>query len=154
MRWFRSTIRECLVLLLGRKSPCFYLLGLLLLRVLVDRWVLVERFMHAWFDECRGVVMDSDLCPVCGLVTEDIAHVLFRCDLAGLTFRKICRWWELDWHVLMSFEDWNDWFLAIWLSSKVKLMLEGVCYVAWWHIWAFRNHLSLVDRDPPPRLGP
>ncbi|GJW91570.1 RNA-directed DNA polymerase, eukaryota [Tanacetum coccineum] len=66
----------------------------------------------------RGVVMDSDLCLVCGLVTEDIAHVLFWCDLAGLTFHKICRWWELDWQVLMSFEDWNDWFSAIWLSSN------------------------------------
>ncbi|GJW56983.1 RNA-directed DNA polymerase, eukaryota [Tanacetum coccineum] len=98
----------------------------------------------------RGVVMDSDLCPVCGLVTEDIAHVLFRCDLVGLTFRKICRWWELDWQVLMSFEDWNDWFSAIRLSSKVKLMLEGVCYVAWWHIWAFRNHL-IFDATPPRR---
>ncbi|GJY52349.1 RNA-directed DNA polymerase, eukaryota [Tanacetum coccineum] len=106
------------------------------------------------YDRCnlvrRGVVMDSDLCPVCGLVTEDITHVLFRCDLAGLTFRKICRWWELDWQVLMSFEDWNDWFSAIRLSSKVKLMLEGVCYVAWWHIWAFRNHL-IFDATPPRR---
>ncbi|GKC13380.1 RNA-directed DNA polymerase, eukaryota [Tanacetum coccineum] len=99
----------------------------------------------------RGVVMDSNLCPVCGLVTEDIAHVLFRCDLAGLTFRKICRWWELDWQVLMSFENWNDWFSAIRLSSKVKLMLEGVCYVAWWHIWAFRNHL-IFDATPPRRF--
>ncbi|GJT64249.1 RNA-directed DNA polymerase, eukaryota [Tanacetum coccineum] len=98
----------------------------------------------------RGIVMDSDLCPVCGLVTEDITHVLFRCDLAGLTFRKICRWWELDWQVLMSFEDWNDWFSAIRLSSNVKLMLEGVCYVAWWHIWAFRNHL-IFDATPPRR---
>ncbi|GKF61941.1 RNA-directed DNA polymerase, eukaryota [Tanacetum coccineum] len=70
----------------------------------------------------RGVVMDSNLCPVCGLVTEDIAHILFRCDLAGLTFRKICHWWELDWKVLMSFENWNDWFSAIRLSSKVKFV--------------------------------
>nr|GEU71664.1 RNA-directed DNA polymerase, eukaryota [Tanacetum cinerariifolium] len=53
----------------------------------------------------RGVAMDSDLCPMCGTVTEDIFHVLFRCDLAALIFQKICRWWELDWQALTSFED-------------------------------------------------
>nr|GEZ19942.1 RNA-directed DNA polymerase, eukaryota [Tanacetum cinerariifolium] len=89
----------------------------------------------------RGVVMDSDLCPMCSTVTEDIFHVLFRCDLAALIFRKIWRWWELDWQALTSFEDWNVWFSAIRLSSKIKSMLEGVCYVAWWHLWVFRNHL-------------
>nr|GEW58810.1 RNA-directed DNA polymerase, eukaryota [Tanacetum cinerariifolium] len=83
----------------------------------------------------RGVVMDSDLCLMCGTVTEDIFHVLFRCDLAALIFRKICRWWELDCKALTSFEDWNVWFSAMRLSSKIKSMLEGVCYVAWLHLW-------------------
>nr|GEX88776.1 RNA-directed DNA polymerase, eukaryota [Tanacetum cinerariifolium] len=55
----------------------------------------------------RGVVMDYGLCLMCGTVTDDIFHVLFRCDLAALIFRKICRWWELDWQALTSFEDWN-----------------------------------------------
>nr|GFA91611.1 RNA-directed DNA polymerase, eukaryota [Tanacetum cinerariifolium] len=40
----------------------------------------------------RGVVLDSYLCPLCGLVPEDIHHVLFRCDTAKLVFRRICRW--------------------------------------------------------------
>nr|GFA91841.1 RNA-directed DNA polymerase, eukaryota [Tanacetum cinerariifolium] len=44
----------------------------------------------------RGVVLDSSLCPLCGLVHEDIHHVLFRCDAAKLVFRRICRWWDLD----------------------------------------------------------
>ncbi|GKB09286.1 retrovirus-related pol polyprotein from transposon TNT 1-94 [Tanacetum coccineum] len=37
---------------------------------------------------------------------------------------------------------------AIRLSSKVKLLIEGVCMVAWWHIWAYRNKL-LFDDSPP-----
>nr|GEW41474.1 RNA-directed DNA polymerase, eukaryota [Tanacetum cinerariifolium] len=65
----------------------------------------------------RGVVMDSDLCLMCGMVTEDIFHVLFMCDLAALIFQKIYHWWELDWQALTSFEDWNVWFSAIRLSS-------------------------------------
>ncbi|GJZ15255.1 hypothetical protein Tco_0550932, partial [Tanacetum coccineum] len=28
----------------------------------------------------RGVALDSSLCPLCGLVPEDVAHVLFRCE--------------------------------------------------------------------------
>nr|GFA65261.1 RNA-directed DNA polymerase, eukaryota [Tanacetum cinerariifolium] len=59
----------------------------------------------------KGVVLDSSLCPLCGLVPEDIHHVLFRCDTAKLVFRRICRWWDLDWHDLLSFSDWNAWFL-------------------------------------------
>nr|GEV07330.1 RNA-directed DNA polymerase, eukaryota [Tanacetum cinerariifolium] len=39
----------------------------------------------------RGVVFDSSLCPLCGLVPEDIHHVLFRCDTTKLVFRRICR---------------------------------------------------------------
>ncbi|GKC79663.1 RNA-directed DNA polymerase, eukaryota, partial [Tanacetum coccineum] len=98
----------------------------------------------------RGVVMVSVLCPMCGTVTEDIFHVLFRCDMAVFIFRKICRWWELDWQALMSFDDWNVWFSTIRLPSKIKSMLEGVCYVAWWHLWVFRIHL-IFDATPPRR---
>ncbi|GJU37412.1 RNA-directed DNA polymerase, eukaryota [Tanacetum coccineum] len=64
----------------------------------------------------RGVVLDSSLCPICGEVPEDIFHVLFRCDIAMLVFRKICRWWDLDWQDLMSFSEWNTWFSSIRLS--------------------------------------
>nr|GFC08189.1 RNA-directed DNA polymerase, eukaryota [Tanacetum cinerariifolium] len=74
----------------------------------------------------RGVVLDSSLCLLCGLVPYDIHHVLFRCDTAKLVFRMICRWWDLEWHDLLSFSDWNAWFSAIRLPSKIKLILEGV----------------------------
>nr|GEU61211.1 RNA-directed DNA polymerase, eukaryota, reverse transcriptase zinc-binding domain protein [Tanacetum cinerariifolium] len=79
----------------------------------------------------RGVVLDSSLCPLCGLVLEDIHHVLFRYDTAKLVFCRTCRWWDLDWHDLLSFPNWNAWFSAILLPSRIKLILEGVFYVAW-----------------------
>nr|GEU91792.1 RNA-directed DNA polymerase, eukaryota [Tanacetum cinerariifolium] len=44
----------------------------------------------------RGVVLDSSLCPLYGLVPEDIHHVLFRCDTAKFVFRRIWCWWDLD----------------------------------------------------------
>nr|GEU30530.1 RNA-directed DNA polymerase, eukaryota [Tanacetum cinerariifolium] len=49
---------------------------------------------RAWLDRfptrsnlvCKGVVLDSSLCSLCGLVPEDIHHVLFQCHTAKLVF--------------------------------------------------------------------
>nr|GFA16163.1 RNA-directed DNA polymerase, eukaryota [Tanacetum cinerariifolium] len=89
----------------------------------------------------RGVVLESSLCPICGLVPEDAQHIFFRCELAKYVLLRICRWWDIHWGDATSFGDWNSWFSSIQLSSKLKLMLEGVFAVAWWHIWSFRNQL-------------
>ncbi|GJZ47587.1 RNA-directed DNA polymerase, eukaryota [Tanacetum coccineum] len=96
----------------------------------------------------RGVGLESSLCPMCGLLPEDIHHVIFRCEIAQAIFRKICRWWDLDWYDLHSFSDWLSWFSAIRLSSSLKLLLEGVFYTAWWHLWAYRNQ-SVFAENPP-----
>nr|GEX95595.1 RNA-directed DNA polymerase, eukaryota [Tanacetum cinerariifolium] len=98
----------------------------------------------------RGVFLDSSLCPVCGLALEDVQHVFFRCDMAKLVFNRICRWWDLHWVDVSSFEDWDVWFGSIRLSSKLKIMLEGVFYLSWWFIWSFRNR-SIFDEAPPRR---
>nr|GFB12921.1 RNA-directed DNA polymerase, eukaryota [Tanacetum cinerariifolium] len=97
----------------------------------------------------RGVVMVSPLCPLCGLFPEDVQHVVFHCEIAKSTFRRICRWWDVEWSDVSSFADWNLWFTHIRLALKLKLVLEGVCYVAWWHIWSFRN--QSIFNDVPPR---
>ncbi|GJS04028.1 RNA-directed DNA polymerase, eukaryota [Tanacetum coccineum] len=88
----------------------------------------------------RGVILDSSLCPMCGLAPEDSYHVFFQCDMAKNILRRICRWWDLTWCDVSSFADWYLWFDTIRLPPKLKLMLEGVFFVAWWHIWVFRNH--------------
>nr|GEY93624.1 protein chromatin remodeling 4-like isoform X1 [Tanacetum cinerariifolium] len=79
----------------------------------------------------RGILLESSLYPLCLSSEENIHHVLFGCGLAENIFRRICRWWELDWQALGSFSDWNYWFSLIRLSSKVKDLLEGVFCVAW-----------------------
>nr|GEU42637.1 RNA-directed DNA polymerase, eukaryota [Tanacetum cinerariifolium] len=98
----------------------------------------------------RGVVLDSSLCLLCGLIPEDVHHVLFWCDTAKLVFRRICHWWDLDWHDVLSFSDWNAWFSAIRLLSRIKLILERVFYVAWWHLLVYRNQ-SIFAATPPRR---
>ncbi|GJY37600.1 RNA-directed DNA polymerase, eukaryota [Tanacetum coccineum] len=98
----------------------------------------------------RGVNLESPNCPLCSSYEEDVPHVLFRCDLAQLVLRRICRWWDLDWQFWTSFLEWQSWFSSIRLSSKVKNMLEGVFCVAWWSIWMFRNR-TIFDENPPSR---
>nr|GEV77219.1 RNA-directed DNA polymerase, eukaryota [Tanacetum cinerariifolium] len=98
----------------------------------------------------RGVVLESPLCLICGSVSEDSIHILFQCELAKLVFRKICRWWDLDSNDISSFSDWDVWFSTIRLPSKLKLILEGVFYVTWWHIWMFRKQ-SIFAEAPPRR---
>ncbi|GKA80488.1 RNA-directed DNA polymerase, eukaryota, partial [Tanacetum coccineum] len=39
----------------------------------------------------RGVLLDSHLCPLCNAAMEDVQHVFFRCDVARVVIRKICR---------------------------------------------------------------
>ncbi|PWA76401.1 Endonuclease/exonuclease/phosphatase [Artemisia annua] len=96
----------------------------------------------------RGVALDSVLCPICDSDVEEIQHVMFRCDMAQLVFRKICRWWDLDWQDLSSFSNWKVWFSSIRLSSSIKSILEGIFCVAWWRIWMFQNQL-IFDKSPP-----
>ncbi|GJR84980.1 RNA-directed DNA polymerase, eukaryota [Tanacetum coccineum] len=98
----------------------------------------------------RGVLLDSYLCPLCNAAMEDVQHVFFRCDVARVVLRKICRWWDLDWQEICSFSDWDAWFLSFRLSSRLKSILEGVFYVAWWRIWRLRNQL-VFDASPSNR---
>ncbi|GKC97661.1 RNA-directed DNA polymerase, eukaryota [Tanacetum coccineum] len=72
----------------------------------------------------RGVLLDSHLCPLCNAAMEDVQHVFFRCDVARVVLRKICRWWDLDWQEICSFLDWDAWFLSFRLSSRLKSILE------------------------------
>ena len=98
----------------------------------------------------RGVNMESSICPICSSCEEDINHILFRCDLAQFVLRRICRWWDLSSNGWSSFQEWQSWLLSIRFSSKLKSLLEGVFYVAWWFIWRFRNR-SIFQASHPRR---
>nr|GEU47521.1 RNA-directed DNA polymerase, eukaryota [Tanacetum cinerariifolium] len=98
----------------------------------------------------RGVILESYMCPLCHSMEEDINHILFRCDLAKIIVRRICRWWDLDWQDIQSFSDWFPWLSLVRLSVKLKNMLEGVFYVAWWYIWGLKNR-SIFTETPPRR---
>ncbi|GJU50064.1 RNA-directed DNA polymerase, eukaryota [Tanacetum coccineum] len=54
----------------------------------------------------RGIDIPSILCPVCGNVTESSSHLFFDCLVAKDNFRKICRWWEVDFVEVHTFDEW------------------------------------------------
>ncbi|GKA77741.1 RNA-directed DNA polymerase, eukaryota [Tanacetum coccineum] len=74
----------------------------------------------------RGITIESSLCPVCSVCEEDVCHIFFRCDLAQLVLRRICRWWGLDPHDWSSFQEWQSWILSIQFSSKLERGLVRV----------------------------
>ncbi|GKA54671.1 RNA-directed DNA polymerase, eukaryota [Tanacetum coccineum] len=84
----------------------------------------------------RGVLLDSHLCPLCNAAMEDVQHVFFRCDVARVVLRKICRWWDLDWQEICSFSDWDAWFLSFRLSSRLKSILEDM-----------KKHIEIIKYD-------
>ncbi|GJS14990.1 RNA-directed DNA polymerase, eukaryota [Tanacetum coccineum] len=73
----------------------------------------------------RRVVLESLLCPMCGLIPEDIHHVIFRCDIAQFIFRRICCWWDMAWHDLFSFSDWNQTIFAE-TSSRRSVIFDDI----------------------------
>ncbi|GKB79882.1 RNA-directed DNA polymerase, eukaryota, partial [Tanacetum coccineum] len=96
----------------------------------------------------RGVQVDNLMCPICNSVQEDISHVLFTCEVAAAITRLVCRWWDVDRESFSSYMDWLSWFKNIRLGSKIKSLLEGVFYTAWWALWNFRNHEIFASKKP------
>ncbi|GJY62112.1 RNA-directed DNA polymerase, eukaryota [Tanacetum coccineum] len=96
----------------------------------------------------RGISLDNDICPMCGILPENVNHTFFRCDLSKAIGRKICNWWNLNWSDMDSFAAWDSWFASIRVSGKAKRLLEGVFFTSWWSIWSFRNR-CIFDPSPP-----
>ncbi|GKB88317.1 RNA-directed DNA polymerase, eukaryota [Tanacetum coccineum] len=96
----------------------------------------------------RGIDIDSILCPICECGVEFARHVFFSCSLVRQIVRKVCSWWDIMYINVNSYVEWVNWMNSLRLKSKSKLMIEGVFYVVWWHVWTFRNKLLFEDKKP------
>ncbi|GJW46010.1 RNA-directed DNA polymerase, eukaryota [Tanacetum coccineum] len=79
----------------------------------------------------RGIDIPSILCPVCGSVTESSSHLFFDCLVANDNFRKICRWWEVDFIEVHTFDEWVSWIVNLRIPIKHKRLLEGWFEFCW-----------------------
>ncbi|GJR90004.1 RNA-directed DNA polymerase, eukaryota [Tanacetum coccineum] len=96
----------------------------------------------------RGVEVSSLSCSICNSTHEDTDHLLFRCGLATDVMRLVCRWWNVLWILVNSYQEWIAWFKSLRMSSSSKGVLEGVFYTVWWSIWYFRNQLLFAAQKP------
>ncbi|GJZ74266.1 RNA-directed DNA polymerase, eukaryota, reverse transcriptase zinc-binding domain protein [Tanacetum coccineum] len=96
----------------------------------------------------RGIDIDSILCPICDCGVESASHLFFSCSLVRQVVRKVCSWWEVNYVDVNSYVEWVTWMESLRLMSKSKLMLEGVFYVVWWHIWLYCNKLLFETKFP------
>ncbi|GJY17101.1 RNA-directed DNA polymerase, eukaryota [Tanacetum coccineum] len=72
-----------------------------------------------------GIDIPSILCTVCGSITESSSHLFFDCLVAKDNFRKICRWWEVDFMEVHTFDEWVSWIVNLRIPIKHKRLLEG-----------------------------
>ncbi|GJS93113.1 RNA-directed DNA polymerase, eukaryota [Tanacetum coccineum] len=106
-----------------------------------DRWVCdlyrdgnigLRRGLHPNLEVIwsSGVSFSFSSCPLCDSSEEDTHHVLFRCSLAQAILRRVCRWWDLEWHPWISFLDWQVWLFyscfGIVKSLLKSFLLVGV----------------------------
>ncbi|GJR18121.1 RNA-directed DNA polymerase, eukaryota, reverse transcriptase zinc-binding domain protein, partial [Tanacetum coccineum] len=73
----------------------------------------------------RGMDIESISCPLCDNAVESSSHIFFACHIARELFRKITRWWDINFLEVSSHEEWTDWLSNLRLLSKHKKLLEG-----------------------------
>ncbi|GJR11580.1 RNA-directed DNA polymerase, eukaryota, partial [Tanacetum coccineum] len=61
----------------------------------------------------RGIDIPSILCPICDREVESVSHLFFKCHVATDIFKKICRWWNVDFVDIKSYDDWFSWLLNL-----------------------------------------
>nr|GEZ09502.1 RNA-directed DNA polymerase, eukaryota, reverse transcriptase zinc-binding domain protein [Tanacetum cinerariifolium] len=97
----------------------------------------------------KEIDVDSVLCPICCVDVETVNPVFFSCEMAKDLWALMARRWELDIPICSNFMEWCSWIDSSHLSSKAKLVLEGVAGSLLWSIWRFRN--ELIFSTPPPQ---
>nr|GEW18794.1 RNA-directed DNA polymerase, eukaryota [Tanacetum cinerariifolium] len=54
----------------------------------------------------RGVHVHGTFCPVCETKIEEASHLFFCCDISRDLTRHICRWWNISWMQVDTYEEW------------------------------------------------
>nr|GEW28397.1 RNA-directed DNA polymerase, eukaryota [Tanacetum cinerariifolium] len=96
----------------------------------------------------RGITLDSIQCPICESGVESTYHLFFECNMAGHLARMISKWWDTPYVEGNSYDSWYAWITSIRMNSKHKLILEGMFYAMWWHLWTYRNKLLFEPATP------
>ncbi|GJR82179.1 RNA-directed DNA polymerase, eukaryota, reverse transcriptase zinc-binding domain protein [Tanacetum coccineum] len=100
------------------------------IKVNVHAWKVSLNYLPTRLNLSRiGMDIPSILCPICDRVTESSRHLFFECHFAKDIFRKICRWWNVDFLDVNSFDEWTSWIDNLRMPSKHKRLSEVVVTV-------------------------
>nr|GEV81651.1 RNA-directed DNA polymerase, eukaryota [Tanacetum cinerariifolium] len=118
-------------------------------KINIHAWKVMTGSLATKFDiSRRGIDIDSILCVNCGIGVETISHLFFTCYMATHVRQLINRWWDVLDMEIDSYARWKDWIVTIRMTSKSKMMFEGVYYVMWWLLWLYRNKKIFEAKVP------
>ncbi|GJY19479.1 hypothetical protein Tco_0390970 [Tanacetum coccineum] len=100
----------------------------------------------------RGIYIDSIMYAICDKGAETSSHFFFSCCMVRQAVRLITCWWDVPYIEFESYDGWLAWLVNLRLPYKNKMMLEGVFYVMWWHLWTFRNKTIFEAKAPAKAL--
>ncbi|GJT45976.1 RNA-directed DNA polymerase, eukaryota, reverse transcriptase zinc-binding domain protein [Tanacetum coccineum] len=96
----------------------------------------------------RCMDIQSILCPSCNLAVESTNHIFFSCPMMKDLYKSISRWWDVNLLNLSSYDDWWEWFSSLRLSSKLKLLMEGlslICLSRDYELWCGPVEVSRIQ---------
>ncbi|GJT98978.1 RNA-directed DNA polymerase, eukaryota, reverse transcriptase zinc-binding domain protein [Tanacetum coccineum] len=103
------------------------------IKINVHAWKVKHDYLPTRFKiSCRGMEIDSILCPLCECSAESSRHLFFSCKFVSDVMRKISRWWDMEYQELNSFEDWRQWISTLRMPSKLKQSYEVICILFGW----------------------
>lgn len=89
----------------------------------------------------RGLDVDSVLCSFCSDAPEDANHLLIRCPRVLTIWRKVFSWWKIDFPSDLSLSFLASSVPCFPLNKHSAKVFQGVCLIALWCIWYWRNRL-------------
>ncbi|KAK8546384.1 hypothetical protein V6N12_027171 [Hibiscus sabdariffa] len=94
----------------------------------------------------RGLLVDNNfLCPLCGLFTEEVSHLLFSCKVMWLIWMRCAAFWGF------SFVGPNDpgTFFSSWHEANASHSANSIWHLfpfaILWTIWLLRNNIIFAN---------
>ncbi|GJR22094.1 RNA-directed DNA polymerase, eukaryota, reverse transcriptase zinc-binding domain protein [Tanacetum coccineum] len=122
-------------------------------KVNIHAWKVMTNSLATKFNiSRRGIDIDSISCVNCGIGVETTSHLFFTCEMAQQVSHLINLWWDVPDMEIDSYDSWKIWVGNIRLTSKTKMMFEGVYHVSWWLLWWYRNQKIFEAKTPNKAL--
>ena len=87
----------------------------------------------------RGVILISDLCPLCDGDIESVEHLFWDCAFSKSVFAGLLKWLKVPYSSLPDFANLFKWGNSPGFMGIKDLIFTIVLYTFIWAIWDWRN---------------